>query len=258
MMEKNSFFLFNVIRNKRNEYEIFDESCQKIINLSTISFDKIETWNCFVKFLEHLIIFKYFEKIENRNSNAFFENSFAYYFNDANENKMKTTKFLNVKHEFTLNLTFQNLSDRTLYLIIFGLNSSWQIDFFACNFEKNEFMTMLSKNDKFEHNDKTKIKWNMNVSKFFKNMRQCQCENILKIFVISKASSFATMMLFKISKFVNALDKFMRNENYDQLSFFFSKLKTDFLRNAKNDSLNEKWIFRNFLIQITISVMSSI
>lgn len=158
MMKKKQFFLFNVIVNERNEYEIFDESCQKIINLSTISLDKIETWNCFVKILKHLTIFKYFEKIENRNSNAFFKNSFVYYFNNANENKMKTTKFLNVKHKFTLNLTFQNLNDKTLYLIIFDLNLSWQIDFFVCNFDENEFVTISSKKDKLKHNDKTEMK----------------------------------------------------------------------------------------------------
>ena len=253
--KEEQLFLFNVTRNERNEYEILDGSCQSIINLPTISFDKTEAWDCLIKILEHLTTFKYFERIENRNPNAFFENSFAYHFSDAVENEMKMTEFLNVRHEFELSLTFQNLSDRTLYLAIFELNLSWQIESFIRNSDESEFKIMPPKNDS-ENNDKTEIKWNMNVSESFKNMKRC--ENTLKIFVISERNSFAIAMLFKISRSVNVSDKFIRSENHDQLwRFFFSKLKTNSLRNAKDDSLNEKWIFRNFPIRTTISVMLS-
>lgn len=105
-----------------------------------------------------MTIFKYFEEVENRSPSAFFENSFAYYLNDAMKNKMEATEFLNVKHESELSLTFQNSSDRSLYLAIFDLSSSWQIDSFICSSDEGEFVIVPLKNDQLGHSGKTEIK----------------------------------------------------------------------------------------------------
>lgn len=98
----------------------------------------------------------------------------------------------------------------------------------------------------------------MNVSKSFRNLGQCQCEDILKIFVTSKPSSFAAVMLPMILRSANALDESMRREDYVQLSLFLSKLEANHLRDAKDDSLDEEWIARNFLIRTTVSVIANI
>lgn len=128
-MRKDRPFLFNVTRNERNEYEILNGSCQRIISLPTMPLHKTGAWDCVKKVLEHLATFKYFEGMENRSPSAFFENPFAYYLSDAVGNKMEATGFLDVKHESELSLKFQNSSDRPLYLAIFDLGPSWQVDF---------------------------------------------------------------------------------------------------------------------------------
>lgn len=254
-------FLFNVIRNGRNEYEILNESHQKIISLPTIPLGRTGAWNCVVKVLEHLATFKYFEGIENRSPSASFENSFELYLGDAVGSNMEVAGILDVKHESELSLTFRNLSDIPLYLAIFDLGPLWQIDSLLCSSGGGDFKVVPPKHDgkgdsgKAEHSGKTEIRWSMNVPESFRNLDQCQCEDVLKVFVTSKSTSFAAVMLPKISKSAEALYGSMRGGGYDQLSQFLSELKA--LRGTKDDPSDEEWIARNFLIRTTVAEMAN-
>jgi hypothetical protein len=124
--------LFNVIRNKRNEYEILDHSCEKIISLPTIPFDEEGALDRVMDILEHLATFKYFEAFENRMPSLFFEDSFTIHLSDATRNDLGTAGFLDVKHQDVLNLTVENKGTEPLYLAIFDLGPSWQIDNLLC------------------------------------------------------------------------------------------------------------------------------
>lgn len=255
--EKGQPFLFNVTRNERNEYEILNESCQRIISLPKIPLGQTGAWNCLVKVLEHLATFKYFEGIENRSPSASFEKSFTLNLSDAVGSNLETAGFLDVTHESELSLTFQNESDMTLYLALFDLGPSWQIDSLLCSSGGGDFIVVPPKNDGEGYNGKVEIRWSMNVPESLRNLGQCQCEDVLKIFVTSKWTMFTTVMMREISKSAEDLDGSMRSDDYDQLSRFLSELKADPFRGTKDDLSDEEWIARNFLIRTTVTEMSN-
>jgi hypothetical protein len=230
--------LFNVKCNEGNEYEILDESDQKIISLPTIPLDREGALDRVVEILEHLAAFKYFEGIENRISKAPFEHSFTIHLSDAIGHDLEAAGFLNVNEDDVLSLTVKNLSDKPLYLAIFDLGPSWQIDNLLCQLGGCGFEVVPPKNERYS--GKKEIKWTMVVPESFRSQGQYECEDIIKVFVTSRPISFAPLLLPKI------MGESVRGD-YNQLSKFLSGLATPF--RGEDDTPDEEWATRNFLIR---------
>lgn len=81
-----------MILNENDEYEILDGSYQRIASLKTVPFDTEEAFKIVMNFLQHLAMFKYFEAVENRTLNQFFEVSFKF-------SSIDNTELINTKHE---------------------------------------------------------------------------------------------------------------------------------------------------------------
>lgn len=96
---------------------------------------------------------------------------------------------LDVKHESEMCMTFRNLSKRPFYLAMFDLGPSWQINSLLCSSGGGEFMVVPPKNDIKGLSDRAEIRWRMNVPESFRNPGQCQCTDILKIFLTGSGTS---------------------------------------------------------------------
>jgi hypothetical protein len=123
--------LFNVTRNEHNEYEILDGSWHKIPSLPTISLDRQGAFDCVVDLLEHLATFKYIEGVENRIPNTSFQDSFRIHLSGGIGDDLGAG-LLDVSHEGELSLMVQNANDKPLYLYIYDLGPSWQIESLIC------------------------------------------------------------------------------------------------------------------------------
>jgi hypothetical protein len=239
--------LFNVTRNERNEYEILDVSRQKITSLPTIPLDRKRALDCVVDLLEHLATFKYIEGIDNRIPTASFEKSFTIHLSDRIGSDCGAAGLLDVNHADELSLTVQNLSDKPLYVAIFDLGPSWQIASLICEDGGGDYIVVPPKNDMIGNTGKTKIEWAMIVPDSFWKQGQNHCEDVMKVFVTNKPTSFAPLVLSKIPISVENVDRSVRGD-HNQLSKFLSGLATPF-RGAEDDIPDEEWVTRNFVIR---------
>jgi hypothetical protein len=239
-------FLFSVERNERSEYEILDGLRQKVTSLPAIPSDRDGALDSVLDLLQHLAAFKYIEGIENRIPTASFTNSFEINLSDRNGKDLEAGDILNVSHEDELSLTVQNFGDKPLYVAIFDLGPSWQIASLTCEDGGGEYMVVPSKNDRGDAG-KIEVEWEMIVPDSFRKRGQEQCEDVIKVFVTSKPTSFAPLVLPKIPISAENVDRSVRGV-HNQLSEFLSGLATP-LRGTKDDSLDEQWVTWNFIIR---------
>jgi hypothetical protein len=238
--------LFNVTRNKGHEYEILDESHRQIISLPAIPSGRDGALDCVVDTLIHLAAFKYFEGIENRIPKQSLETSIELHLNDEAGRDLGEPAVVDIKHGDLLSLTVENLSQQPLYLAIFDLGPSWQVDSLLSQSGGGGFV-VLPKNE--GSSDKKKIPWKMYVPETFSSQGRYQCEDILKVFVTSKPSSFAPLLLPKVPSSAEDLGWSVRGDR-DRLSTFLSELTASF-RGPEGDILDGWWTTWNFHIRTT-------
>ena len=188
--------LFNVTQNTCNEYEILDESHRKIPSLQTIPCGGNEALYRVVDTLAHLSSFKYFERIENRIPKPSLESLFELHLRDGAERDLGKAAIINAQHGDLLSLTVENLGQKPLYLAIFDLGPLWQINSLLSQSGGPGFRVVEQKSDWCS--GKEEIKWRMKVPEQFTDRGQYQCDDILKVFVTSKPSSFAPLLLPKV------------------------------------------------------------
>jgi hypothetical protein len=239
--------LFNVKRNELNEYEILDGSYQKITSLPTIPLDRKGALDSVLDLLEHLAAFKYIEGIENRIPTTSFEDSFKIRLSDGTGSDLEVAGLLDVKHNDELNFTIQNTNDKPLYLHIYNLGPSWQINGLIPNDGGGDYKVVLPKNNMNGHTGEKKITLQMTVPEPFRDRGEHVCEDIVKFFITSRPSSFAALVLPKILISGKDLDGPLRG-NHNKLSEFLSELATPF-RGTEDGILDEEWITRNFVIR---------
>ncbi|KAA6413074.1 MAG: hypothetical protein FRX48_02818 [Lasallia pustulata] len=239
--------LFNIGRNERNDYIILDESYHKIFNLPTMLHNRKGALDHVVNILEHLATFKYVEGMENRIPKVSFEESFTIYLRDAVGNELEAGGFLDINHGGKMGLTLQNLGEKPLYLAVFDLGPSWQIEDLLSESGDGDFMVVPPKNDEKAHTGKIEISLQMTVPESFRNQDRHQCEDIIKFFITSKSTSFTPLLLPKLSTSTGYLDRPIRGD-HNQLSRFLSGLNTSF-RGAEDGTSDEEWTTRNFVVR---------
>jgi len=82
---------------------------------------------------------------------------------------------------------------------------------------------MPSRNDKTKHTDKREISLQMIISESLRDQDQYECEDIFKVFIINKPSSFTTFQLPKLHTSAEKFQKSLR-DSHRQLSNFLSRL----------------------------------
>ncbi|RYP45912.1 hypothetical protein DL769_011426 [Monosporascus sp. CRB-8-3] len=233
--------IFNVTLNEHREYEILDGSHERITSLPTIPLDTNGALSGVVDILQHLATFKYFEGVENRSPSASFESSFSL----CPDCAAGTSGNFNVKHGNTWGFTVENFSDKPLYMAIFNFTPSWQILNLVSHSGGGDFLVVPPKEEE-EGNGEVKIPLQMEVPEFLRSRGQNQCEDIVKIFLTSKPTSFPSMVLPEMPLHAEGLCGRVRGGG-DQLPNFLSQLTARF--RSRRNALHEEWASRNFIIR---------
>lgn len=231
--------IFSLTLNEDKEYEILDGSNESVISLPTIPVTTNRASDLVLDVLQHLARFKYFERVENRKPNSTFERSFSIFPTCDGQG----SGGFNVKHGGVWGLTMENLGDRPLYLAVFNCTPSWEIKNLVSSSGAGDFLLLQPK----EEGDKGKqeIHLKMEIPELLRDRGLIECEDIIKIFITSKPTSFQLEILPEMPLQADNLQGSVRGAG-DRLSKFLSELTTG--RRGDDGATQEEWATRSFII----------
>jgi hypothetical protein len=241
--------LFNVFINERNEYQILNESKTEITSLPTIDALSDDALPRVMDILEHIATFKYFASILNRLPSTNFEKSFKLRIQDKSGKELGTEGVINVGEDDELCLTIENKSPHeTIYLSVFDLGPSWQIDNLLSQLGGGGFKVVPPKGGVCTGREE--VRWGMCVPDSFRSRNMFQCDDILKVFVTRRPTSFAPLLLPGISTSTTAYQQPSRG-NRSPLTRFLSGLSAG--NRGEGDISNEEWSTQSFIIRTTVN-----
>ena len=243
-------YVFNATVNDEEEtYEILDASDQNIPHLPKISRHRKTATTEVRHILDHLTTFKYFEGIQNRIPQPEFENSFKIDVKMELKDKTHLTiekgGFIHVDDGDKLVLSLQNLGSQSLYLALFDLGPSWEICSLLQKEGKGDFKVISPKG--LERKGEAVIKWNMSVPK--SHQPDGFCEDVMKIFVTNRSTSFTHFKLPKLSASLEDIDETTRG-SHTLLSEFMAEITSQF--RDTDDTTMENWFSQNFLVRTSV------
>ncbi|KAI0549741.1 caspase domain-containing protein [Xylaria curta] len=228
--------MFGVSLNDQGQYEIVDAHHQRVWSLPTVPSGAQGAESKLMDILQHVANFKYVEAIENKKPNAEFEDSFSLV-SYVDGSVLNISGVINVRHEGVWHLKLTNCSKSDcLYMAIFGFTSSWKVENLLTKAGQGEFLIV-------EANDERDLPIQMTIPEFVPQSIK-SCEDVFKVFITNKPTSFPSMILPEISSSHN--HRGQDDEASDIISSLIENLSLAF-RGEDGD----KWASRNFIVTIS-------
>ena len=245
--------LFNISLTASRDYQILNGSHNAIVSLPTIPSDKPRATENVLDILEHLATFKYIEGIENQNPQYSFEQSFTIDLKDRCGNNIESDGLTTVKHGETVTITVENFGSNPLYLTILDMGSLWQIDDVLSAEGVADFKVVTPKkpedHDRPQYTGQQNISLEMTLPDASRAQGLRQCDDILKIFVTSIATSFSAFRLPEIRTSGDALNGVGRDRaRFHELSELLSHLSAP-VRGPDTGRPDENWTTRSFIVR---------
>jgi hypothetical protein len=191
-------FSFHVVLNSNKEYEILDESGQKVLNLPSMQQGHTDI-NHIRDILEHLANFKLVRELAGKVGDPFRE-SFSVQIISRNGDIFSPGQLVEAKQDerakFTFELHFENKGNYDLYFYIYDMGPLWQVE----NILRGSYMVIPSRNIAKRFTGVLKQKMKMLVPPEIIEKGYLQCEDIIKVFVTSQPTSFDLLELPKLGK----------------------------------------------------------
>lgn len=200
--------------------------------------------------LQHLATYKYIQAIENETPIDSFEESFTTYLEDGSQKQYKSGQTLEISEGDDFNLTVINQGKGALYLAVFDMGPQWQIDnIFAEEGEDFKVLAPYRVPDiQHEHTGRLDILLNTEVPDDLVKMGHHHCEDVIKVFVTSKATSFASLAADKLPISVADYTGPTRGKrNCGALAQFLASLTLP-VRGPGSNLPNENWTTRTFIV----------
>jgi hypothetical protein len=227
---------------KNYEFEVVDALHEKVVGLPTIPLDSNGAISAIMNVLQHLATYKYFEGVDNRLPSTIFKTSLLIVPNCA----AGASGYFSVRHGSTWGFTVENTSDKPLYMAIFNFTSSWEISNLISSSGGNNYLVILPRTE--GESGKEEILLQMEIPDFLRSRGEVQCEDIVKVFITSKPTSFPAMILPNVHLNANRMSEQVHVG--DELSKFLSEITSHF--RVQSDRVEEEWATRNFIIRTTM------
>ncbi|KAJ5833974.1 hypothetical protein N7474_002285 [Penicillium riverlandense] len=228
---------FIIATNSGNEYQVFDAANQPIENVPTVPSSNDKAKHQVLAIVEHLAKFKFVEGLENRNPVQGFDNSFTIELSEAGSGTIGITQ---IKDQGTLSLIFRNVGDKALYFSVYNLKASWAIE--GLFSDAGQFRVV-------KPGESSPVRLMMSIPDEYKAKGQTSIEDILKVFITAKPTTFEVLEMPEISRDENIASKTLRGGS-GRLSTFLASLAIP-QRDARVVKNDEAWATRNFLIRTT-------
>ena len=229
--------LFNVLGDPSGEYEILDASYKKIACSPSIPVNQEGAIEHVVDTLQHLAKFKRFEGIANRAPCTSFEQSFTI----SSNSKIGATGYYHVEHGDEWPFSVENLGEKPLYLTIFDLCPSGQIKNLMS--ESGIDFVVVEPQEKYVGSLK------MEVPDYLRRGGYNECEDVMKIFIVNRATCFPAEVLPKMTQATPSWNQGTRGiYDLDPLAGFLSVLESRF-RGTEDEAWVDYWASRNCLVR---------
>lgn len=229
--------MFNVAFEGQGSYEILDGLRGTIANLPAIPANAQGADQRLVDTLQHLSKFKYAEGIENRIPDAPFETLFSLVSSVGGREPGNSSVF-DVEHGGTWQLEVENKGETALYFTLFNFTPSWKIHNLLSASGHNGFWVL-------EPKSKEILPLVMEVPELLQSKGTGCCEDIIKVFITSRAASFPSMVLPELPLY-SPHHRGQPREAGDGLLSLITGL-TGSVRGY--DAEHERWATRSFIIR---------
>ncbi|KAL6825568.1 caspase domain-containing protein [Trichoderma sp. SZMC 28015] len=229
--------MFNVILDDQGRYEILDGLGGTVANLFAMPVNVQGAEQRLMDTLQHLSKFKYAEGIENRIPDTPFEMLFSLV-SSVGGGQPSSSSVFDVEHGGTWQLEIENKGENALYFTLFNFTPSWKIENLLSESGHNGFWVL-------EPKSKEVLPLVMEVPEFLQSNGTRCCEDIIKVFITNRATSFPSMVLPELSLY-GPQKRGQPHETGDELLALITGL-TGSVRG--NDAGHEKWATRNFIIR---------
>lgn len=220
-------FSFHALLNNSMEYEILDESDHRIINLPTMSYDQTDV-SSVCDILEHLVRYKLVRALANKISADAFMESFRAQIISRSKDIFDPECVVEIKQgevtSFTFELQVENKGSKNLYVYIYGMGPCWQVE----NIYLGNHEVIPPRNSDARFSGVFRRKLCTIVPPEMREKGHRQCQDIIKVFVTSKPTSFDLLELPKLGE--------------------LAKRKTTSRIGQKDIDIPEEWAALNFPI----------
>ncbi|KAF2185506.1 hypothetical protein K469DRAFT_540786, partial [Zopfia rhizophila CBS 207.26] len=175
--------MYNVAVN-HNEYEVVNALFEKMLPIPTISCSSDGAAKVLVNVLQHMAKFKYFEGVENRASCTTFQASFSL----DSKCPAGNANRIGIKHDAKWSFTAKNKSYKKLYMGIFNLRPSWEVKSLTSASGGGTYLIIPAKKNGID--GERQLSMTMRVPEFLLKDSITECEDIIKVFITSKPTSF--------------------------------------------------------------------
>ncbi|KAH8197948.1 hypothetical protein TruAng_007898 [Truncatella angustata] len=196
--------MFKVGVDDKSIYEIMDIHGVRIAGFPELSANNAGVNQTLLKALEHIATYKFFERLENMNPDSQFESSFSITCNDRVPNY---NGFYEIPHGETLSLTFTNLGTVLKHLAVLSFSSCWEILNLIEDSGNGASLTISPK--KPGESGEVELPLEMEVPTHMRARGLQQTEDIVRVFITSKPTTFPLMLLPRIDDELRGGQKLM-------------------------------------------------
>ncbi|OQV00560.1 Caspase domain-containing protein [Cladophialophora immunda] len=190
-------FSFQVVLNAENNvYGIRDGSDQKLANLPVVSRDHEDAIPDILDVLEHLAWFKHVKAIANPGPTDDFLRSFDISILNRSGKAFDKERVIELKHRDVIVLEIQNKGQRPLYVHVYDLESSWEVE----NLCRGSYETVPARNPALNLSGRSKKRVKMTVPADMQAKGHMECDDVIKVFVTMQPTTFANLELPNINK----------------------------------------------------------
>lgn len=197
---------FHLSLSSAEEYQIYNKIGQRIVNLPAMRQDQIGI-DQVCDIIQHLANFELVRAMKNASPSAQFQQSFSVHI-ISGERAFDELDPIEVNHEDRVHLRVENKGNRDLYVFVYYLGSRWQVE----NVLRGtyEVLPPLSRDLGFTGLLKKKIV--MKVPAEMVEKGHDYCEDIIKVIVTSRATSFDMIELPKLGTTTRVVAKDLKIE----------------------------------------------
>ncbi|KAG9190174.1 hypothetical protein G6011_08262 [Alternaria panax] len=179
------------LTNKNCHYNILWDSLETVVGTPMIPQDQTDAIASVVAVLEHLGAFKYFESIRNRAEEIEWVKKFRITARSDAYSTASESGTLQLSESDYVSICVQNLSDAPLYFAILNFTSCWEIVNVLSDGGEGGFMVIPP-------HEKEECEFEMEIPEELKIQGVLSCSDVLKIFITSQPTSFASQLLPKL------------------------------------------------------------